>query len=137
LIKLETAASALAREELGMAKRRTKVIPARKEETAAHDDDSLLVRSAESLGRVIGSLQRQVRGSSKRAASIADDVLDALPDLPRFDTVFGGEPRARKRTAARKASARKTKTARKTAGARKAAGSRGRAGSRKAPSKKR
>jgi hypothetical protein len=42
------------------------VIPARREE---RDDDSLLIQSAESLGRVIGSLQRQMKDRAKRVAS--------------------------------------------------------------------
>lgn len=50
-----------------MAKQAKRVLKARKSASAS-DDDSLLVRSAESLGRVIGSLQRQVREGSTRPA---------------------------------------------------------------------
>ena len=112
-----------------MAKRGTKVLQARKPDLS---DDSLLVRSAESLGRVIGSLQRQVQNGSKRVSSIAGDAIEALPELPRLDGVLGEVmPRrtARKRTAprkpaARKPAARKAKATRKTAGGRKRAAAR-------------
>lgn len=43
-----------------------KVRPARKTRDRSRDDDSLLLRSAESLGRVIGALQRQLDGVTKR-----------------------------------------------------------------------
>lgn len=97
-----------------MARRGTKVLQARKT-AASRNDDSLLIRSAESLGRVIGSLQRQVHGTSKRVSSLAEDALDA----------------------ARKAAPRKAKASRKTSGSRKKAGSRKRAGTRTSTSKKR
>jgi hypothetical protein len=38
----------------------------------ARDDESLLLRSAESLGRVIGALQRQLDGATRRLADTAD-----------------------------------------------------------------
>ena len=104
-----------------MAKRGTKVLQARKS-ARSRDDDSLLVRSAESLGRVIGSLQRQMKGTSKRVSGATDEALAALPDLPRMDDVL---KRARKVTGlgggTRKSSARKTSGARKRTGTRKAA----------------
>jgi hypothetical protein len=107
-----------------MAKRRRKVLPARKS-TTSRDDDSLLVRSAESLGRVIGSLQRQMKGTSTRVYGVADAALDALPDLPRMDTVV---KRARKATglggSTRKTSAQKTSGAKKRKATRKTAGAR-------------
>lgn len=46
--------------------KRKKVLPARKPRDRSRDDDSLLLRSAESLGRVIGALQRQLDGVTKR-----------------------------------------------------------------------
>jgi hypothetical protein len=74
--------------------KRTKMLPARKPRNS-RDDESLLMRSAESLGRMIGTLQRQLDGATKRLAVTADD-----------DSRTGGERRkpARKRTssAARK-----------------------------------
>jgi len=46
--------------------RQRKVLPARKLQDRSRDDDSLLLRSAESLGRVIGALQRQLDGATRR-----------------------------------------------------------------------
>ena len=122
-----------------MAKRDTKVVPARK----SRDDDSLLTRSAESLGRVIGSLQRQMQGTTRRMSSAAEDAMDALPEMPDLGRFTGsGSPKrssARKTTGARKsggtrkaASTRNRTAARKTTGAGKPAGSRKTAGARKA-----
>jgi hypothetical protein len=125
-----------------MAKRSTKVLQARKEESAGASDDSLLIRSAESLGRVIGSLQRQVRGTSKNLSWAANDARDVLPELPRFDDLFGSAPAAaRKRAGTRKTNSRKKKkTASKTAAARnssKASRARNTSGTRKrAPARK-
>lgn len=48
--------------------RRSKALPARKPRDRSRDDDSLLLRSAESLGRVIGALQRQLDGATRRLA---------------------------------------------------------------------
>lgn len=48
-----------------MAERR-RVIPARKRDVTPDDADSLLLRSAESLGRVIGSLQRELQRTAAR-----------------------------------------------------------------------
>jgi hypothetical protein len=50
-----------------MAKRRN--LPARKPRDRSRDDDSMLLRSAESLGRVIGALQRQLDEATKRLAN--------------------------------------------------------------------
>jgi hypothetical protein len=94
-----------------MAKRHTKGLPDR-QANRLNDADSLLLRSAESLGRVIGTLQRQVQGGTKRISSMADDAIGALPELPRRKPPA---TRTRKATKARKA----TNAARKTTGARK------------------
>ena len=48
--------------------KRSKPLPARKPRDRSRDDDSLLLRSAESLGRVIGALQRQLDGATRRLA---------------------------------------------------------------------
>lgn len=61
--------------------KRKKVLPARKLRDRSRDDESLLLRSAESLGRVIGSLQRQLDGVTKRLAESATDAWEALPSL--------------------------------------------------------
>jgi len=54
--------------------RQGKAIPGRK----PRDEESLLLRSAESLGRMIGLLQRQLDGAAKSMAATTDDVLSAL-----------------------------------------------------------
>jgi len=114
-----------------MAKRGRKVLQARKP-AGARDDDSLLVRSAESLGRVIGTLQRQMQGTTKRLSDATDDALDALPEMPRMDTML---KRARKATGLGGGS--RKSTARKASGAKKPSGTRKRAGARKRTSEKR
>jgi hypothetical protein len=57
-----------------MAKRK-KLLPAHRGEAV---DDSVLIRSAETLGRVIGSLQRQLDGAKKRVSNPADDAAGIL-----------------------------------------------------------
>ena len=122
----------LAREEgAWMAKPVRKVIPARKD-LPRRDDDSLLVKSAESLGRVIGSLQRQVQSGSKQFSTLASDAIEALPELPRLDDLFGEAPTPPRKRATRPRTTRapRTKATRKTATstrARKASASRKRA----------
>ena len=98
-----------------MAKRGRRILPARK--TGRHDD-SLLIRSAESLGRVIGSLQRQMQGRSKRIAAIAHDAVDAIPNPPRVKNPFAKSVSPHS-SGARKRSARKAAAASKTTGSRK------------------
>jgi hypothetical protein len=58
------------KEELGMTKH-GKVLPARR---LREDDDSILLRSAETVGRVIGTLQRQLDGARGRLSGF---VLDS------------------------------------------------------------
>jgi hypothetical protein len=57
-----------------MAKRKA-VLRARKQRDRSRDDDSLLLRSAESLGRVIGALQRQLDGATRRLAGSGGNGL--------------------------------------------------------------
>jgi hypothetical protein len=123
-----------------MAKRATKVLPARKP-AASRDEDSLLTRSAESLGRVIGSLQRQMQGTTKRLSNAAEDAVDALPDLPQLGR--GAASGTRKRTGARKTAgsaksggARTGATARKRAAGRKGAGAKATAARKSSRSRK-
>jgi hypothetical protein len=110
--------------------KREKVLPARKQRDRSREDESLLMRSAESLGRMIGSLQRQLDGAGKRISETADEVMENLPDIP----LGGGSDVSRrsgaqakrkkkktttgtKRTAARKRTARKSATGARKAGA--------------------
>ena len=111
-----------------MAKRETKVLPARKS-AASRDDDSLLIRSAESLGRVVGSLQRQMQGTTKRMSSVAEDAMDALPKMPQLGRRATGG--SRKGAGTRKSAARKSGATRKSAGTSKRAAARKTAGARK------
>jgi hypothetical protein len=115
--------------------KRSKTLPARKRD----DDDSLLLRSAESLGRMIGSLQRQLDGASKRWSDTADEVMDSLPAIPGVGgTGSRRKTGTKKRTASKRAASRTRKTAgtrpaaRKTAGARKGTPSRRRTAARAA-----
>jgi hypothetical protein len=103
-----------ARKELGMAKRK-KVLPARKQRDRSQDDESLLIRSAESLGRMIGSLQRQLDGATRRLSETADDVMDRMSDLPRIgrESSRAGETGRKKKKSATPARAtRKSASAR-------------------------
>ena len=79
-----------------------KALPARR---LQESDSSLFLRSAESLGRVIGTLQRQLDNASKRLTDHVDDVQSAPAP--------SSAPRSRKGTT--KTAARKTKRAAKSA----------------------
>jgi hypothetical protein len=95
----------------------------------AREEDSLLLRSAESLGRVIGALQRQLDGATRRLADTAD-----LFDQER--TTPGRSPGSRKlRSRMSKSKSVTPQAARAHAGngtpKRKAAGSSKRTGAKK------
>jgi hypothetical protein len=93
-----------------MAKRK-QVLPARKRQRdRSRDDESLLMRSAETLGRMIGTLQRQLDGATKRRSKIeaaADAPVKRRRPSPKRKTAgkstTGG---TRKRAAARSAKKR-------------------------------
>jgi hypothetical protein len=53
-------------------------------------DDSLLIRSAESLGRMIGTLQRQLDGASKRLHQNGTDVMGVFGVDGQHDGQRGG-----------------------------------------------
>jgi hypothetical protein len=109
------------------------MLPARKMRDRSRDDDSLLLRSAESLGRVIGALQRQLDGATKRLSDTAGEALDQLPSIREIaDTVTASTTSTKRRTsprAAKKTTGRKSTAAKK--GSRKQAPSRKRASSKK------
>ena len=92
-----------------MAKQK-RVLPARKPRDRSRDDESLLLRSAESLGRVIGSLQRQLDGATKRLSATASEAWEAIPSLPEIEkaTRRGTKKRSAK---PKRAGATKTKNA--------------------------
>ena len=97
--------------------RQSKVLPLRKPRDRSRDDDSLLLRSAESLGRVIGALQRQLDSATRRL-SFSNGNGEPTAVKPRA---------TRKSSSPRKASARParatatTRQARATATKRKSA----------------
>src|SRR5262245_7850405 len=64
-----------------MAKRK-KVLPVRKRRDRFRDNESLLMRSAEALGRMIGSLQRQLERGQEPLSDTADDVMQRIPAVP-------------------------------------------------------
>jgi hypothetical protein len=111
--------------------KRDKVLPARKQRDRSREDESLLMRSAESLGRMIGTLQRQLDGAGKRISETTDDVIGNFPGIP----LGGGKDvsrrtvktkkRKKKKTGGTKRAATPQRTARSsTAGARKSGSSR-------------
>lgn len=61
-----------------MAKQRRR-LPTRKQQDRSRDEKSLLIQSAESLGRMIGALQRQLDGAARkhRAQSHASEPMPA------------------------------------------------------------
>ena len=91
----------------------------RKQRYQSQDEDSILLRSAESIGRVIGTLQRQLDGARNRLADVAGKSLGT----PHADT--NGCAKTARATARAKPSSstgtRKAKTpARKSAPTRRA-----------------
>jgi hypothetical protein len=88
-----------------------KVIPARPSRDRSRDDESLLLRSAESLGRMIGSLQRQLDVATGRVAGSkangAAGKSSAAKSSVKKKSAASSRGGARKRTGARKANARK------------------------------
>jgi hypothetical protein len=99
-------------EELGMAKQ-MKLLPARKPRDRSRDDDSLLLRSAESLGRVIGVLQRQLDDATRRLShSTGNGELSPAkkrPPSPKASARQALTATKRKSPASRKASAKQAK----------------------------
>src|SRR5690349_1115605 len=87
-----------------------KVLPARRSRERSADDDSILLRSAETIGRVIGSLQRQLDGARSRLSGFANDVPS---NNGHGGLRSGGTATTRKRSAAVQAKpAGKSKTKR-------------------------
>lgn len=77
--------------------RQEKGLPARKPGDRSRDDDSMLLRSAESLGRVIGALQRQLDGVTKRLS-----YPNGGSELSRVKRRIVRKTAAKKRTSATK-----------------------------------
>jgi hypothetical protein len=95
--------------------KREKVLPARKPRDRARDDESLLIRSAETLGRTIGSLQRQLDGATRRLSETAVDVVDYIPDVPLVGGADSRRRGAKKKSKKTASSAARTRTTRKGA----------------------
>jgi hypothetical protein len=70
--------------------RQGKALQARRTRPAL--DDSLLLRSAESLGRMIGSLQRQLDGASKKLSAGTEGVAAAFGMNGSGDGTQPGRP---------------------------------------------
>ncbi len=101
--------------------KRSKALPARKS-ARSRDDDSVLIRTAESLGRMIGSLQRQLQDATSHVSDGRDAAFDAPPELPQLEDVFGREkkrPTVRTKSRSSRGGARK-KAPRKSAKSRNA-----------------
>lgn len=98
--------------------KRAKVLPARKQRDRSREDESLLIRSAQSVGRVIGTLQRQLDGAGKRISETADDVMDKIPDIP----LGGGMGVSRRSGATAKRKKKATSGAKRTAARKRSAG---------------
>ena len=95
--------------------KRSKALPVRKS-ARSRNDDSVLIRTAESLGRMIGSLQRQLQDATTHMSEAGDAAIDALPALPQLDDVFGSKRKnATRRTKSSSRGAAKKKTPRKSA----------------------
>jgi len=79
-----------------MARKRLPAQPAR---DRSRDDESLLLRSAESLGRMIGTLQRQLDIATGRMAATRTNGGAAKPAKRRSSSVNAkaGTKRAKKR----------------------------------------
>ena len=92
-----------------MAKQK-RALPARKRRDRSRDDESLLLRSAESLGRVIGSLQRQLDDATRRLSATPRDGWEAIPSLPELKKATRRGTKKRSATP-RRAGAKKTKSA--------------------------
>ena len=126
-----------------------RLLPARAREAV---DDSVLIRSAETLGRMIGTLQRQLDGTTRRVSSALDDSDRRVPaegnghrESNRKTETAPTKARSRVRAAGvgrtssgakktQSAADRKSKRASKSAQAKKSAG---RSGSRKAAARNR
>ena len=96
-----------------MAKRR-KALPARPLMDGAGEEHSLLLRSAESLGRVIGALQRQLDDATKRLSLDGHDgagLRANTPAMPRPSR----SPKQAKTAASRNGGKKKQAMARKPA----------------------
>jgi hypothetical protein len=73
-------------------------------------DDSLLMQSAKSLGRIIRTLQRQLE-KAVPPATAADDSSDRMPTMIRATRKTSGARKAKTKTSAARASTRASTSA--------------------------
>jgi hypothetical protein len=95
--------------------RQNKTLSARRQDAT---NDSLLIRSAESLGRVIGSLQRQLDAARHLTGRVDGEEFRANGHRPVKQREVGVEAKTQRKTkstSARAASDRKSKRAAKSA----------------------
>jgi hypothetical protein len=90
--------------------KQSKTLPGRKQHDRSRDEESLLLRSAESLGRVIGSLQRQLDVATKH---LTESVKDGAAGVRRSRAGKSSGSRAKSGMASRTGS-RKTAASKKT-----------------------
>jgi hypothetical protein len=90
-----------------------KTVPAYPSRDRSRSDESLLLRSAESLGRVIGSLQRQLEIATGRAAGSKPSATKRKGAVAKNGKATSGVTRSR--GGARKASNASKSTVRKSA----------------------
>jgi hypothetical protein len=86
-----------------------KLLPARRQRHEPEDAESVLLRSAESIGRVIGSLQRQLDGARNRISELADTPTGS----PRANSNGGGKTAKASRVKAKPAATASRKKAAK------------------------
>ena len=91
-----------------MAKQKRALPQQRKPRDRSRDEESLLLRSAESLGRMIGALQRQLDGATKRLAQ-ASEAWESTPSLL--------DEKATRRGATKRSAKKKSAGAKNTASA--------------------
>ena len=106
-----------------------RLTPARRPRERSEEEESILLRSAETIGRMIGTLQRQLNGARGRLSSLAND--GAAPSsngsrptrktTKRAAVATTVMPAAKRKSSASKKTTRASKStaARKTKGARK------------------
>lgn len=90
-----------------------KTIPARPARDRSREDESLLLRSAESLGRMIGSLQRQLEIATGRLANpkpngVSHKTATAKSSVKAKSGATTARGGARKKSSAGKSAVRKT-----------------------------
>lgn len=90
------------------------MLPARKPRDRSVDEEALLIRSAESLGRVIGQLQRQIDKVTRQVAAGSRDVTRATPRTRKAKGTRTAKGTRAARSASQRSTERKQTTRRRT-----------------------